>query len=193
MKGKFAKVLESLKREYIVSSAVIIVLGIILAIFPSETTNLCSYLIAALFVIVGAIIIFHFVKEKDFTFWPLISIVAAAALTVFGIFIFIKPGFITSFLWLLFGIVLVVDGVYKILHAITLGKNGAERWWIVLIIAAVTTLFGLLIIVNTTETKELFIRLIGVALIIDGVSDISSTIYLSKVAKKILAEPETEE
>ena len=69
-----------------------------------------------------------------------------------------------------------------------LGKNGATRWWSVLIIAMVTTLLGLIVIFKSEAVAIGFIRFIGIAFIVDGIADIFSTIYLSRVIKKL--EPE---
>ena len=188
MKGKLANLLKGIRKEYTVSSAVIILLGIVLTFFPKNSTKLLCYSVAAFFALIGVIVIVRYVKAGQRGVIASASLVAGALLVLFGIYIFIKPLSLANILWLTFGIILVVDGVYKIMHAITLGKNGAERWWTVLVAAAVMTLFGLIIILEHSLVSIAFVRLVGVAFILDGIADLYSTIYLSRVIKKL--EPE---
>ncbi len=188
MKGKIANLLKSLRKEYTVSSAVIILLGIVLAFFPKNSTKLLCYCVAAFFALIGIIVIVRYVKSQQRGVFAATSLVAGALLAAFGLYIFIKPLSFASVLWLVFGIILVVDGIYKIMHAMSLGKNGAERWWTVLIAAAVMTLFGLIIILKSDAVSITFVRIVGIAFILDGIADLYSTIYLSKVIKKL--EPE---
>ncbi len=188
MKGKLAKLLKSIRKEYTVSSAIIILLGIVLTVFPRNSTKLLCYSVAAFFALVGVIVIVRYFKAKQGGVIAAASLVAGALLVLFGLYIFIRPLSFANILWLVFGAILVVDGIYKILHAMSLGKNGAERWWTVLVVAAVTTLFGLIIILKSDAVSVAFVRIVGIAFIINGIADLFSTIYLSKVIKKL--EPE---
>ncbi len=188
MKGKIAKLLKSIRKEYIVSSAVIILLGIILAFFPVGSTKALGYIIAAFFVTVGVVVTVRYFRAEERGALAATSLVAGILMILFGTYIFVKPLVLANILWLVFGIAMVIDGIYKVMHAITLGKNGATRWWIVLIIAMVTTLLGCIIIFKSEAVAIGFIRFIGIVFIIDGISDIFSTIYLSRVIKKL--EPE---
>ena len=188
MKGKLAKLLKSIKKEYVVSSAVIILLGIVLAFFPTASTKLLCYTIAASFILIGVVVVVKYFRSEEKGFIEKVSLVAGILIGLAGFYILIKPLALASILWLVFGIIMVIDGVYKVMHAITLGKNGANRWWSVLIIAMITTLLGLIVIFKSEAVAIGFIRFIGIAFIVDGIADIFSTIYLSRVIKKL--EPE---
>ena len=177
------KLLKSLKTEYIVSSAVIILLGIVLSFFPSGSTSALCYIVAAFFAIVGVIVVVRYFRSEERGFLAATSLVAGGLLILLGIYILVKPLSFASVLWLVFGIFMVVDGIYKTIHAITLSKNGATRWWSVLIIAMVTALLGCIIIFNSTAAAKGFTRFIGIVFILDGISDLFSTIYLSRVIK----------
>ena len=188
MKGKIAKLLKSIRKEYIVSSAIIILLGIILAFFPTASTKFLCYGVAAFFILMGVVVTIKYCRSLDKGFLETMSLVAGILIGLLGFYILVKPLALASILWLVFGIIMVVDGIYKIMHAISLGKNGATRWWTVLIIAAITTLLGLIVVFKSEAVAIGFIRFIGIAFIVDGIADIFSTIYLSKVIKKL--EPE---
>ncbi|MBQ8550603.1 MAG: DUF308 domain-containing protein [Clostridia bacterium] len=193
MKGKLAKFLKDIRKEYIISSAVIIVLGIILAFFPKASTEMLGYLVAAFFLICGAVAaVNHFkTEEKNFLSWA--ALIAGALLMILGIFLFVKPLIIANILWLIFGVVLVVDGVYKLLNAITLAKSGADRWWTVLITAAVCAILGFIIVFKHEMVAIGFVRFIGIAFIVDGACDLFATGYLSSVIKVLERAAEAED
>ena len=53
-----------------------------------------------------------------------------------------------------------------------LQKEGYERWWLALTFGLLTVIFGGLLIFNPFGAVEFVVRLIGIFLIYDGVSDI---------------------
>ena len=66
-------------------------------------------------------------------------------------------------------------------------RNGYEKWWSMLIIAAVSLVFGVLCIVNAFGMVKLALQFIGIALIYDGISDLwvaNRAVHAAKMMKQ---------
>ena len=80
---------------------------------------------------------------------------------------------------------MIVDGVLKVQYAIDLSRVGAKFWWLILSMAAVFIAAGLIVVFNPFSAVVTFMVFAGIALIIDGISDLITAFYISRVLKKI--------
>ena len=64
-----------------------------------------------------------------------------------GIFTLAKPQVVTSFLPVVFGIFIVVDGLSRIGTAIDLAKRNG-RWWLLLLFSIVSVALGVLLVLH---------------------------------------------
>ena len=71
--------------------------------------------------------------------------------------------------------------------AVETKRNGYGKWWSMLIIAAVSLVFGVLCIVNAFGMVKLALQFIGIALIYDGISDLwvaNRAVHAAKMMKQ---------
>ena len=81
--------------------------------------------------------------------------------------------------------VVAVHGVHNLLQALELFRNKYSKWWVALLLGALTVGLGILLICNPFEAVSTVVVLIGVFLIYDGVSDIWIISRVSKTAREI--------
>ena len=67
-------------------------------------------------------------------------------------------------------------------------RFGQKNWWTVLIFAGFNIVFALFLLIKPTWFNDLLFVLIGVGMVISGISDLIITFILSKNVKKYIKE-----
>ena len=88
------------------------------------------------------------------------------------------------------GAILVIHAVQDIKLAIETKQNGYEKWWSMLIIAAISLVLGVVSIVDAIGVVTLAMQFVGIALIYDGISDLWVVTKAVRTAKAMRQEAE---
>ena len=157
------------KMEMVFVALLCTVLGIVLAAWPEATIDLLCKIFAAAIIIMGIVQITSYLVKRDG--YPVSAILGVIVLLV-GVWIFLQPHKLVSFVPIVIGVILVVHGLQDLQIALETKRNGYIRWWIMTIIAVLSILFGIVCIINAFGMVALTFRIIGIALIYDGLSDL---------------------
>ena len=117
---------------------------------------------------------------------PFAGILGVIVLIV-GVWVFVKPESIVSIVPIVIGVILCVHGIQDIKLALETKENGYGKWWSMLIIAAISLVFGVVCIINAFGVVTVALQIIGVGLIYDGISDLwvaSRAIRAAKAMKQ---------
>lgn len=183
--SEIKKFFTKLKWEKLVTAIVAIVLGIVFVADPNGSGDaVCKVAGVAMLVLAAAMLIRYFTSAQLFPE----NLIFSAVLLLLGIFFIAKSGVVMTVLGLFFGIFLVIDGASKIRDGIDAAKAKMQGWWIWFILALLTIVLGVLVMFG-----ESVMTLLGVSLIVDGVSDIVTTLWLSAGVRKVKKEIEKDE
>ena len=175
--SEIKKFFTKLKWEKLVTAIVAIVLGIVFVADPNGSGDaVCKVAGVAMIVLAAAMLIRYFTSAQLFPE----NLIFSAVLLLLGIFFIAKSGVVMTVLGLFFGIFLVIDGASKIRDGIDAAKAKMQGWWIWFILALLTIVLGILV-------------MFGESLIVDGVSDIVTTLWLSAGVRKVKKEIEKDE
>ena len=183
--SEIKKFFTKLKWEKLVTAIVAIVLGIVFVADPNGSGDaVCKVAGVAMIVLAAAMLIRYFTSAQLFPE----NLIFSAVLLLLGIFFIAKSGVVMTVLGLFFGIFLVIDGASKVRDGIDAAKAKMQGWWIWFILALLTIVLGVLVMFG-----ESVMTLLGVSLIVDGVSDIVTTLWLSAGVRKAKKEIEKDE
>ena len=87
-------------------------------------------------------------------------------------YILINPEGFVSIIPIVVGIMLVIESFDKISTTLSARKNGYQDWLKMLIPSVIIFILGLILILNPFESVTVFIRVIGIFLIIDAISNV---------------------
>ena len=124
-------------------------------------------------------------EERGFRFWAKMVLGGVAAIC--GGFMIFSPQGAFSYLTFVAGIYLMIDGSFKLQTAILSKRYRSAVWWIMLVLAAAAISFGTVLVrVRFDFAEELakVSKIIGVALMIDGIQNLLSIGYLYFVEHK---------
>lgn len=183
---------KTFKKEFIFTAIALIAVGAMFVILPKSSTKIICYVTAGLLCVWGIIKLFMYISaERQQQAFTSFSLVGSVALIIGGVAIFINPEFFAGILATFFGCVMIVDGVLKVQYGVDLAKIGAKMWWTILILAAVIIGLGLVVVFNPFSTAMVFTIFAGAVLIINGISDIVTIIYVSHIYKELAKKQKT--
>lgn len=183
--SEIKKFFTKLKWEKLVTAIVAIVLGIVFVADPNGSGDaVCKVAGVAMIVLAAAMLIRYFTSKQLFPE----NLIFSAVLLLLGIFFIAKSGVVMTVLGLFFGIFLVIDGASKIRDGIDAAKAKIQGCWIWFLLALLTIVLGVLVMFG-----ESVMTLLGISLIVDGVSDIVTTLWLSAGVRKVKKEIEKDE
>lgn len=166
----------------LISVAIIyLALGIIMVVTPVLVSNFICYIIGILLIIVGGSGIYTYIKAGESGGFAKITLLISVLFTALGIYILISPNGFVSIIPLVVGVMLIIESFDKISNALNAKKLGYNEWYKMLIASIIIFILGLVLVFNPFESVTMFIRVIGIFLIIDAISNIYLSNQLSKI------------
>ena len=159
------------KGSWIINSLLCVLVGLALTIWPGVIVDAANYILGGIILVVGIIYLAISFWGKFGSFLKGFGIFFSVVLICVGVFMFLQPDIVLSIFPMIVGGIIVVHGILDLKNAISLAMNKYRLWWVALIISVVTIGLGVLLLFNPISAIELAFRIIGVILIVDGISD----------------------
>lgn len=188
--------LESLKskakkisKDMILVNIGIIVLGLFLVIKPGEAEEIICRILGGIVAAWGGFKLFEYFvvrqKNNDMSVSPMIG---GCILLAIGLSILIAPNILTGFIRAALALVLFLGALFKLQYALSFMQNSSKMWWVQTIGAVLMIITSVIAFINPIE--QIIMVFIGFALMADGIWDLLSILYISKVLKKAVNEAE---
>ncbi len=177
--------LKEIKSSLLIMAGFYIIIGLVMLFAPNFVSNSLCYLIGAICIIVGGLSIYTYIGSDVYGTLAAAFFIIAAVFIGSGLFIILNPEIVVSFIPIIMGVLLVIDAFGKLQTASRLHKYNYDKWWYVLISALVIFVFGILLLFNPFEAITLFIRVVGIFLLIDGISNIITVFSYKQIEKEI--------
>ena len=161
--------LKSLKWNLILAALAYVALGVVLLVWPDTTGSVLCTLLGSLLLGYGIFQIIGFFTRGD-EGWSggAVYLLAGLCAVALGVFALSSPEKVLSILPIALGAVVVVDSCMSLKRAFQLKALGMERWWLAVLLAVVTLLFGLVVMFNPFQSALLVTRIVGGVLIYQG-------------------------
>lgn len=171
------------KTGYIVSSILFCLFGALLIAEPDISISLLGTLIGIAMVLFGAVKIIGYCSKDLYRLAFQYDLGFGILLVALGIIVLIKPGSIVSFLCVAIGVATLADGLLKVQIAGDSRRFGIRYWWMILVAAILTGMIGLLLVFRPVETTTVIMRLLGIALVMDGILSLITVLSTVKIIK----------
>lgn len=156
-----------------------IALGVILIAWPMEVTGLICRVLGALLVVMGAVYIFgYFVEGRG-----ILSITGGLLFLFLGVWIFITPQSIATLVPIVIGVVLLVHSLRDFQMASEAKSNDSGRWGMLFLLALLNCVFGVVCICDSFGVVSLAVRMLGIALVYDGISNMIIVYHTAQAVK----------
>ena len=183
------ELIKKAKWGYLFLSALYIVLGIILIIYPAQTINVICKIIGVTAVAAGIYTIVRFFLRSATTFTATAGLITGIICLVCGILLISNPDIIKSIFPFVIGIMIIIDSAFKLSASLELRGTSAGAWYGMFFLALLGLIFGFVVVFNARAAADLITRIIGVSLIVDAVENICAVATVSgkvrAIAKKL--------
>jgi hypothetical protein len=179
------KEVKQFSKSYILVSALYIVLGIVLLVWPSTSVQMICYGLGFSMIVLGLTYGIIFFTKDNLSGFLQMDLVIGIVCLAFGIFLLLNPTFFRSVLPFAMGIILLLGAIVKIQSSINMKRLKFGRWYIVLICAILLIVLGVLLLCNLITDDRYIVLYIGVCLIFDGTTNLISLICIQTKVKKL--------
>ncbi len=171
----------------LISTAVMLLLGMLLVVFPEVLVDNFSYFVGIILVIGGFGLVF---KKSRFLFIDYISL--GILLVILGTIILIYPEMLVTLIPIILGIWLILNSIFRIRMSLLLKNLGNSSWIFTIIFATITIICGILMILNPTDGALFLTTFLGVDLIVYALFDLSNLMifrsYVDDIVKQLKKE-----
>ena len=177
-----------MKWEAILTGVLYILLGIVALVVPETMQKTLGYVIGIVLIVAGLIsIICYLLRDAKENYYHNEFVFGLVGM-VLGAAVLYKVEVIISLIPFILGILVLFSGCSKLQDAIDLKRLGYSSWAGMLVMAAINIILGIVLICNPFKAAIVLFRVLGVGLIISGVSDCFSTIYFARKFHKFKQE-----
>ena len=167
---------KSAKYAYAAVSAAMAVIGSALVCDPDMGGDTASLIVGVLCVVFGIVKFVGFFSHDLFGLAFQYDLAEGIIVVIAGIFALTKPERSPEALAVVVGMIALDDGIFKVQTSLDAMKFGMRYWWVILLVAALTASFGMMLLFGHAE-RETAIEETGLALIVTGLQNLWMVLY----------------
>lgn len=180
------KQMKQMKWDVILTSLLYVVLGVVALVMPETMIRTLGYLIGVFLIVAGAVsMICYLLRDAHRNYFRNDFVYGLVGIAI-GVIVLYKVDWIVELVPVIMGVLVVASGCRKLQDVIDMKRMEYGNWIVMLMLAAVNVVAGVVVILNPFETVVLLFQLIGVGLIVSGVTDCVVAVYFAGKMKKYL-------
>lgn len=164
----------------LISSGVILVLGLLLFFKSSVTLMGISYIFGGLIIAIGVLAIVRFISNNHSDISNQLNIVYGIICIISGIFFIEKPEIIGSIIPVVMGIGIIISSSLKIQQSFNLKSLNSSYFFWSFVTALLSLICGVVLLFNPFKGAVIITKVIGIFLAMYAILDICNTIVLKK-------------
>lgn len=174
---------KGMKWQSLLTAALFVIMGIVLIIYPETTAETLCYVVGIAGVVIGIFTVLAYVfRDVEKNYYRNDFIVGMMEILL-GAFVLYKAELIIELIPCVLGMLVVFSGIGKLQNYIDLRQMKSGKGVPFLVMAIINMFFGILLVIDPFDDMELLYILIGVGLLISGITDAFATLYMAKKMK----------
>lgn len=167
-------------RSSLISSIILMIIGVLLILQSEITIITISYLIGTLLIAMGAIAIIKFIKNINNVAREELDIFYGVVTIVLGVIVVYNPEAIASIIPIIIGIGIIINSATKLQYALELRESLNNQWKTTVVISIISAVCGVILICNPFKGAVVIMQIIGGFIVAYSILDIVSTITIKK-------------
>ena len=169
--------LRYIKSGMMLLSIAYIIIGMMLLIMPQTSLLWICYAFGAVVLVTGIVCLIQYARIRGTGFTAPFMLVGGVITAGLGTFTLAKPQVVASFLPVVFGIFILVDGLSRVGTAIDLAKRKGQKWWMLLLLSVVSVALGALLVLHPFDAAVSVVMVCGILLIVEGALNLGCVLY----------------
>ena len=167
-------------RSSLISSIILMIIGVLLILQSEITIITISYLIGTLLIAMGAIAIIKFIKNINNVAREELDIFYGVVTIIQGVIVVYNPEAIASIIPIIIGIGIIINSATKLQYALELRESLNNQWKTTVVISIISAVCGVILICNPFKGAVVIMQIIGGFIVAYSILDIVSTITIKK-------------
>jgi len=158
--------------------------GVLLIIFGEQAVKITAYALAAGMFGFGVWAVIIYIRSGELERITQSNLAIGLVLIAGGIMLAVYPDYMDDFLPFLWGLSLLFGGFRKIQYAFDEKTVKVEKWWIMLIFAAISIVLGVFVLLKPAFIEQSKYLIMGIMLVLEAVIDLMVYLLLRNALKK---------
>lgn len=156
--------LDKLKRNSIMSSILLVALGVIIMICPEKYIPTLILVFGYTLIVIFLVLMLNFLSSKK-SLMEYIKFSGALVLGIIGVSVLVFHSDVMRDLAWLFGFLLILDGGHSMIHSFTYARRSKRKgWWVLTILSVFLIAAGIVLFANHWwDTPVMLMKVIGCA------------------------------
>lgn len=184
------KELKGIKLQSVLIAILFILLGLVLAINPLGVTRTICFTIGSIILGTGVVFIIVYLVSDFKDNIKKNKLVIGIILLILGIVFFVAYRVIMTGIPTVLGVMIFINGLGKLQTALDARRINKDKSLWLIIVAIAIILLGAFLVFNPLGASKLALRVIGIFLMISGITDIVSFVILNKKIKNHIKDME---
>ena len=181
MQARSTKPMWAAKVGYLVSAAALVVLGLFVLLYPQVSMLTFGMLLGILAVVFGVVKLIGYFSRDLYRLAFEQDLSGGILLLLLGVMLLVRPETGIVFFCVVFGLLILLDGILKLKIAGEARRFGIGAWWLILAEGTMT-----LLIFRPSENAAALIVLFGLSLLCEGLLNLSVALTTVKIIKNQL-------
>lgn len=169
------------KIGYIVISALLCALGILLILFPKFSSAALGIICGILLILFGIIKLIGYFSKDLYRLAFQYDLTFGILMIVLGTVMLMHPGTLMNFISITLGLSILADSLFKVQIAFDSKKFGISRWWVILLSAVIAGIFGAILLFRPGDGGRMLSIFAGIAILAEGILNFSTIITAVKI------------
>ena len=167
-------------RSSLISSIILMIIGVLLILQSEITIITISYLIGTLLIAMGAIAIIKFIKNINNVAREELDIFYGVVTIILGVIVVYNPEAIASIIPIIIGIGIIINSATKLQYALELRESLNNQWKTTVVISIISAVCGVILICNPFKGAVVIMQILGGLIVAYSILDRGSTITIKK-------------
>jgi len=174
-----------IKQTTIMIAIVLIAAGVVMLLCPTSYVASLVSMTGYIMLVLAAVMIFDFLSSGRRTL-DYISFAVALVFVIAGVAVLVFNEEMLAVLSVVYGALLILDGVHSLLYSLTFAKrSGARGWPVLMALAILQMIVGVLIIINPWwTTASSLLRVIGCAILLSALVAVCRVILIWPIKRE---------
>ncbi len=171
------------KIGYIIFSIILSILGGVLIFFPDFSASMLGMICGVVLLGFGCIKLIGYFSRDLFRLAFQFDWEFGILSVVLGLMMLLHPMEMKNVLCVMLGFSFLADALFKIRITLEARRFGIDTWWLVLVLAVATGVFGTVLMFRPGEGSTWLMIFLGTTLLLEGVLNLSTVLTMVKIIK----------
>ena len=171
------------KIGYIVMSVLLCIAGGLFIVMPDVSVAGIGIFVGAAMAAFGVIKLIGYFSKDLYRLAFQYDLEFGILLIILGLVVLFRPDNFMNFICIVIGVVILLDGLFKIQIAMDSRRFGIGGWWLVLAMAILTGVVGAALIFDSARGAEILTVLLGISLLSEGILNLYTVISTVRIIR----------